>query len=432
MRLLWTVAVIAATWHGLAGTAKAEFLGSPADCATALRQDVVVNVSSAQQQYAYLSTIDEAEFRALRTNARASATIPIVDALVKASADYGQFQERRRTLFTQVGYSSSSAQSAQELRLTTSPAAYAAFNTCMAEFSRRNVGFHAWKAAENADVLVVNYYYQPPPDGRPLRLGGTVVNGEVAGAPRGLLFPSSTMVRPNSGGSVTVQRRARSGEVVTTTIEGAGYTGTTIESAFAPAPRYLGYGDVQITTTSVSTVDAGDVSVTSGQTRNNNEVRCRGGDQCSPDGKYRADVVDLRIPAQVGTTLSNPRLSCQGRGCPWVGTDRLVIEPDGSAHGILRTYSHPTVWTLTARAMRSVSSDSTTFVNQARFQSGGIASFLVPDGVRTATIILNIDGQNIPMQPGSNSPDGSLTFLGAIPPREEVSSGPRYYVYRVR
>jgi len=408
--------------------AHADFLGSPPNCADALKQDIVVHLASETQQYAYLSIIDEHQFDEMKTGGSVSATIPVVDALVKASASFEDFRQQRTDFLNKVGYSSNSAQAENDLSITTSPLAYAAFTTCMATLAHNQIGFHAWKESENQDAVVISYYYQSPPGGGPIGLSGSLIHGEVPGVAQGQIFPPRSTVLPDAGGTVTIQREGSPGATVTATLVGAGYPGTTIESTYRQAPPVVtGTGFVRVSVTNSLDADAGDVSKPSAQTNNNNNRRCSH-QPCSDDGKWQADAVDIRIPAPPGVTLSNPRCTCTagGSGCVYWHQDALAIDPDGSAHCAGRTWSSPTVWTLTAHQTKKVAQTTTVNADPVSFHAGGLASFLVPENANNPVIVVTYKGSTFPIQPGSNAPDGSLTFVAKVP-----SGASAYYVYKV-
>jgi hypothetical protein len=428
MRLRLIAAVLACVVFGLYGLpAHADFLGSPADCAAALKQDVVTHASSEQQQYAYLNILDQHEFEEIKRGGSTSATFPIADALIKGSADYSDFQQRRSDLFQKVGYSASSAQSESDLSITTNPLAYAAYDHCMATYSRQQVGFYAWKVSENKDAVVINYFYQSPPGGGPVGLSGTLIHGVILGVPQGQIFPAGFTVLPNGGGTVTIQRQGAPGDTVTAALSADGYPGTSVESTYADAPAVVaGSADVEVLNATTSNVPGLDLSAVSGQTRNNDHVRCPGG-PCSNDGKWRADRVELTIHAPPGSTLSGAAQSCSGGGCPFNGLDRLAIEGDGSAHLIVRTWSLPTVWTLTAHQTKTVSTATRQKVNHAVFHSGSIATFLIPGATLNPTILVTYKGASLPISPGADSADGVFKFLAKVP-----SGSDAYYLYRVQ
>lgn len=93
-------------------------------CNAALAKDMVSTISTDKQQYAFLSIIDQATFEQYKRDVSLVATIPIAKALIEASADYSDFQQRRSRLYTQVGYSATREQEYRQLQVVTSPVAY--------------------------------------------------------------------------------------------------------------------------------------------------------------------------------------------------------------------------------------------------------------------------------------------------------------------
>jgi hypothetical protein len=85
-------------------------------------------------------------------------------------------------------------------------------------------------------------------------------------------------------------------------------------------------------------------------TENNDHVACNGGGYCSPDGKWRATVLLLKLVAPGAYYLANPSLSCAGDACPWTTVDHGPdVQGDGLAiTAVARSWSLPVVWTLTA------------------------------------------------------------------------------------
>src|SRR5215472_3920963 len=76
-------------------------------CRPALMKDILSTVSTDQQRYSYFSQIDEKTFEQLKIDASASASIPLLGdmlGIIKASANYSQFVEKRREYFQRIGY----------------------------------------------------------------------------------------------------------------------------------------------------------------------------------------------------------------------------------------------------------------------------------------------------------------------------------------
>jgi hypothetical protein len=427
--MLVSVAAAIILGFGTTSARAADFLGSPDACAVALKKDIIQVVKSANQQYAYLNVIDQQTFDELKRDAGASASIPLTAGLLGVSANYSEFEQKRAAFFQQVGYNESSAQSESDLRVVTSDAAYRAFTSCMEILAHSQYGFTAYKTAETKDAVVVEYVYHPTPGTTmPLALTGAVINGHVDGVPPGIVFPNGYSVIANGSGTVQIHRD--NANDMTITLQGSGYSATVVSRFDArPVPR-TGSAQVVLSRLRTTTATSDATPASSGWTRNNNSVGCDGS-TCSSDGRWRADRVEIAMDAPPGTKLSNPTVTCESSADPGVcnfrDTDILEIRQNGTrAYASLRAFSRPSRWTLHAVVNRTVSVPYDDAQPAQPFEGGGIVMFIVPKDASGAIVNVSYSGQSLAVQPGRNSVDGTMTFLGTVD-----SPTATRYLYRV-
>jgi hypothetical protein len=414
------------------------FLGSRAECAAALKQDISQSVKTANQQYAFLNVVDEATFETLKRSVDVSGSYY---GLISGSGNYHEFQEKRSALFQRVAYDSSTAQSEHELRITTSDAAYKAFTACMEAFSRNNYGFFAFKTAETKTAVVIEYVYHPTPGlSGPMPVTGTVVNGSVAGAARGQLFPRGTTLLPGATGTIQVLRSPQPSVNQTTCsapvaapemsigVNGPGGAPTITSVWNDQASDVMGTAKVVATRSSKVEQVLPMLSASSDWTANNHNRRCDRS-PCSSDSKWQATRVELTIDAPAGTTLRNPRFTCESSAdpgvCLHVDVDSLVVRQDGRQAFIsLRASSRAARFTLLADPIAyKVKLEEEAQAPQS-LVTCGLVTFSIPKSDDVVSAVIHADTV---LSPGQDSADGRLQYVAMVP-----SATATYYIYRVR
>jgi hypothetical protein len=66
-------------------------------CEAALKKDFVQTISTDEQKYSYVSQIDQTQYEELKHSGGGGISIPFLDELLNASANWSDFQARRST-----------------------------------------------------------------------------------------------------------------------------------------------------------------------------------------------------------------------------------------------------------------------------------------------------------------------------------------------
>jgi hypothetical protein len=199
-------------------------------CNAALQKDLVHIVKSERQIHALLQTIDERTFQQHKSGGDASLGIPLVDTMISASANWSEFDEKRRTFLKGVGFNSDSSSAWEELRMVTNPVAYTAWAACMQACATRHIGFHGWKELENEDLMVFTIYFNGPVDAKAAKLSATIVNGSPVSEPT--LVRNGEVIKPNAKRTFSVRRESIK-KPLTVTVNAEGWGGVTIESRWS-------------------------------------------------------------------------------------------------------------------------------------------------------------------------------------------------------
>jgi hypothetical protein len=146
-----------------------DFLGSPKDCAPALKQDLLAIVKTSDQRDAWLSSIDEDTFNKITHDVQTGATFPIEGIPVTGHGNYNDFNEQRTKTLHFDSHTSSDFQSYKELRLITNDIAYASYDKCIQVYAKQHIGFTAYPVKETRDFVFIDYHYEPPHEDNPPR-----------------------------------------------------------------------------------------------------------------------------------------------------------------------------------------------------------------------------------------------------------------------
>jgi hypothetical protein len=195
-------------------------------------------------------------------------------------------------------------------------------------------------------------------------------------------------------------------------------------------PPVQGTATVTLTRT-VATESRADASKMSGWTANNHNVRCRPGNVCSGDGKWRATPVQLRLVAAPGERFENPRMRCEssaGKGvCAHVKVDRLAIEEGGRVAVLrLRASSRPARFILTADRVTTKMTTSEETQPVRTIRAGEMVTFATPVGA-TGVIRVVLAGREYAVALGSDAFDRSLVLVSRI-----ATSTTVHHVYAVK
>jgi hypothetical protein len=413
--------------------------GGAADCGAALNKDILSILRTDHQQYAYLNRIDRETFTHLKSGGGGGLNIPIVSGLIGASASFEDFQRRRDQFFQEIRYNASREYEERVLSIVTNPIAYAEWGQCMETFARNRIGFHAWKTADRADVMVVSYRWTSPPDARRVRAVTEVIGGRVNGAPEGQAFPYNKRYVTNEEGVVTI-RRSEGASTLMATIGADGYNTTPIFSSYEEQVEPLGVAFMRVTGQAEHLVQT-DLT-TSGTSADNHDKRCpRNGTPCDGSGVWRASILTLSLDAGEGRVLRGVRLSCDGippqirrqinqmpntgmfRGvrarmlaqwknvCAYMKVETPPIEGQRTAVIQVKTWTRPTLFTLHADVHEPRPAGAEELGHTSIY---GGQTFAVKDhsAVPNRVVVARACGGESPASPGQNSPDGRLRFVG--------------------
>lgn len=131
--------------------AQTSFLDAPAACSVALKKDLWSMMSTSSQKLAYLGLVDEKTYEVLKREADTGGSYGIISG----TGNFSQFEDKRRELFQQVGYTFDEQSAKNIVSLVTSARAYDSFDNCMRELATHTVGFYAWKSSEDQMILAL-------------------------------------------------------------------------------------------------------------------------------------------------------------------------------------------------------------------------------------------------------------------------------------
>ena len=421
-------------------------------CNAALAKDTISVFSSEKQQYAFLKVIDKETYESYKSSGGFGISVPIVDAIVKASANWDDFQQRREKYLETVGYKATAEQIYQELQIVTSPVAYKFWSECMSACARRNIGLFAWKEEEDKESVAIVVYYHGAPGASAASLDTSLLGGTVAGVPKGRLFPKKTVIENNGSLSKLVQRN-KAGETVKATVGAAGFTdliwGEWADSTSTNSAKLI----LERPSTIEKKVE--DRCGASGWTNNNHDKDCEGS-PCSPDGKWRASIRTVTITAPAGHALKNPRngrcwsrcysFSCllmtnlencpdgsgkfcyQGGYCPWSGVDSTVATSNQITWSY-RAWSGPIIREFCSDLVRI---ETQTVRDEQPVAIPATGSFVLEVSPHYTSAVLNyqINGTPGVMKVGDKtSADGKLSLVTTIPPTG--GGGSTYFQYKI-
>jgi hypothetical protein len=176
-------------------------------CGAALAKDISSSVHGESQKMRFLQVIDEDTFSEAKHNSSFSLGLPIADDLVKASADWGDFQTQRAKLFRHSGYQIDTNLTDLKHFEVTSPLAYQYWGECMRLCAQGGTGLFAWKEREDRNAIVVHIYYKVPASDRnqSVSLSGTLKRGA---SPEEEIFDPDTQINSEQTISKIISRSA--------------------------------------------------------------------------------------------------------------------------------------------------------------------------------------------------------------------------------
>jgi hypothetical protein len=427
------LALVAGACAALASSGAAGQTSAAETCQAALMKDVLSYMSTDQQKYSYFAQIDERTFDQLKIDANAEVGVPIpllgdmVD-VIKASASYSQFVQKRREYFQRVGYTQDVNREVRDVRVVTSPVAYAAWSQCIQVFAANSHSVAIWKDQEDAATVHVQIRNNTPVR---LRLVSILLNGSVPGVLAGKAFADQTVLNAGGTRSLLIQRGG-SGPLKLSIETNPQFPGLFVESEWgAPPPRLSATLELTYQTTSLE--DRGERRGDTWPTPELHEVPCRN-DPCTGDRKWQLATGTLHVHASAGRRLRNPRLQCDvdNRGaCAW-GNDqanaRCYVE-QGETHALCTT-------TTGSRAHRDVIiADEYEIVSHAQpappqpvlLFSGSQFTLRVPANAASAVVRYQTPAGVGTMKVGEQaSSDGVLVFIGRTDAADAA-----YFTYRL-
>src|SRR5208282_3031618 len=136
---------------------------SLAICNAALAKDLTTIISTSEQDIEFLRLVDRRTFEQAHDKLSFGATLPISDAILKASTDWDKFQENRSSYLEKSGYKSHSKASDFQHFEITSAIAYTEWGKCIQTLaSRSKEGLFVWKVKDDENSVVAKIYYKVP------------------------------------------------------------------------------------------------------------------------------------------------------------------------------------------------------------------------------------------------------------------------------
>jgi hypothetical protein len=280
-------------------------------CRPALMKDVLQYVSTNQQRYSYFAQIDEKTFHQLRIDAEAGASVPIpligeMVEMIRASASYTQFVEKRREYLQRVGYSSDSAREVRDLRIVTSPVAYSSWTKCIESLAAERRTLAVWKVQEDESTVQVRIVNRTPVTVR--LTTQDLLNATVSGQQQGKVFKDRTPLGPNGTMGVLLQRAGRGGLRLSINSDPP-FDNLFVESEWAQAPTRRLSGQLRLTLASSRVEERGPKRGQSWTSPNLHNKKCER-EPCSSDGKWQLSKNTITVAADGGLYLKNPRSEC--------------------------------------------------------------------------------------------------------------------------
>ena len=399
-------------------------------CRPALMKDISSTMSTDQQHYSYISQIDEKTFQQLKTDAGASLSIPILDDLVKASASYSQFVEKRREYFQRIGYTNDSNRETRDVQIVTSPLAYTSWSQCVLAFAADKRTVVIYKDQEdNATVHVVLKNGAPVP----VKLYSDLVNGRVTDQTPGKAFKDGTLLRPGGTLAVLVQREG-SDPLKLSINTNPQFAGLLVDSQWGSPPSNSYTGSLKMTFQASHEEDRGQKRGDTWQTPELGNQHC-GHDPCTNDhGHWQLAYGTLWVTAGSGRRLRNPHVVCdvdnQG-SCGWANeaaNARCIVEEGGGrASCTVTTGSRSHRIVILANEYEIVLNPAPSTEQPFVMFRGSQFSLRVPTNAKSEVFEYRNPEGSGSLRPGDQySSDGRIVLLGHVDQPDAF-----YYTYRL-
>lgn len=398
-------------------------------CRPALMKDIVTIMSSDQQKYSYFSQIDEKVYQQLKIDASAGVSIPLLGDMLdvlKASADYSQFSEKRREYFQRIGYTQDTARETKDIRIVTSPIAYTAWSQCVLALASSKKSLTIFKSQEDKDTVHVIIRNSSPVS---VKLTSDLLGGSVSGQAEGKAFKNGTKL--GAAGEKPVLIRRSGASALKLSIESTPpFEGLFVASEWGnpPAPALAGSLTTNFEESRVE--ERGTKRSDPKDTPELHEVRCRY-QPCS--GVWQLAHDSISLTATAGRKLKNPRIVCHQdnrRACSWAnepGNARCVLgQNDTVAQCSYTTGSRKHSIALLADEYEIVTNPAPSKQEAVLLFSGGDFLLRVPTRAKSAHFDYKTATGTSGFTPGdASSPDGKIVLLG-----HEDKPDASYFTYR--
>lgn len=141
---------------------------------------------------------------------------------MQGSMNYREFDEARRKYFSGESSKLDLDESASFVRSFVPEANLKAWLGCKTICSQEKIGFHCWCSKYDSDTVTVEYKYNTPPNGKPVKFdSGQLINGRAYDSPEDKPFSRNYEFGVNYGKALSYKRIG--GEAFTLTANFSGY-----------------------------------------------------------------------------------------------------------------------------------------------------------------------------------------------------------------
>ncbi len=406
-------------------------------CRHALQKDLLSIMSTDQQHFSYFSQIDEKTFEQLKVDINTNVAVPIplpseMVAIIKASASFSEFQEKRHTYFQQVGYVQDSTREVRILQTTTSPIAYIAWSECIKTLAAEKHILVMYKDFEDESTVHVKIH-----NGTviPVKMQSDLLHATVSGQAAGKAFKDNTTITANGTLSILLKRADKHDLKFSITAKPAVDGELFITSIWGKIEKSKLTGTLKVIMSSSRIEDRGAIF---GDITTTPELHNKGCDHapCTGDGKYQLASGAATIDAQPGKKLRSPGMVCHqdstpGGGCGWAneeGNAHCVVA-EGGYHAACSylTGSRKHWIKMHANQYEIVSTEAPPSDQPIILFEGGEFILRVPTQAKSAIFEYKTPTGRGTLKPGDqSSPDGHIILLG-----QTSASDATYYTYRV-
>jgi hypothetical protein len=306
------------------------------DCNAALSKDYYSYAQQNNLEEDYLRTIDRDTWQKMQEDHSSSGSAGYGGFTLNYGDSYDKFSESREHYFDSTHYHRNNQQALNILQITTSPRAYAAYETCLRSFSQ-GPAIVAWASSESMSEVQVRVKYVNGPGIAGAYLYGTVTGGSVKGESAGLLWGTPTVASHFSFLSSSLDPNYWKGNeeklIVIQRTRGFAETSIAIKSSRNEPPVSLKFerADGILTLTYEGQRDVlrrQNVQGPSVGLPNNNENR----GSCPNEVGRENGVCVSRTAVTVSTAspkyLQNPRTVCSGYPCGWARIAQASLSGD--------------------------------------------------------------------------------------------------------